>query len=120
MFQGNRLGLFGYRFLAQRVLHSYFGLEPVFSVSIFQVSELKNRNKIFSIFYKSFSHVLPWTKCGQAWNSKCCTEQFINGTGIRPEDCPTGQNVTYPEQEYWRYVFLYLNFFDNDFFYKNR
>ena len=44
VFQGNRLGFFGYRFLAKRVLHSYFGLEPVFSVSIFQVSESENRN----------------------------------------------------------------------------
>ena len=50
MFQGNRLGFVGYRFLAKRVLHSYFGLEPVFSVSIFQVSALKNRNKICLFF----------------------------------------------------------------------
>ena len=54
----------------------------------------------------NFRSFLPWTTCANDWNSDCCTETFINGSGIRPEECPPDKNVTYPEWEYWKYRVL--------------
>ena len=50
--------------------------------------------------------MLPWTSCANDWNSDCCTELFVNGSGIRPEECPPDKNVTYPEWEYWKFRVL--------------
>jgi hypothetical protein len=53
----------------------------------------------WNLFYlvQSFSSVLPWTTCGNTWNTACCSE--TNFTVI-PEGCD--KNTTYPEWEYWR------------------
>lgn len=58
----------------------------------------------WNLFYlfQSFNKVLPWTTCGNSWNSECCSDSMINGTLARPLDCPTGTDATYPEWEYWR------------------
>lgn len=64
----------------------------------------------WNLFYlvQSFNSVLPWTKCGNQWNTECCTEVFVNGSGLRPENCPLNQTTSYPEAEYWKHRVLQI------------
>ena len=72
---------------------------------------LKQIKQIFikgwALFYlfNSFISPLPWTTCGNAWNSDCCTTNIQtsdNGSSflVKPANC--SENVTYPELEFWK------------------
>ena len=72
---------------------------------------LESQNFSIKTPSKSFSAVLPWSVCGNWWNTVCCSTEMINITEpgqkselVRPVDCPTNQSVTYPEAEYWKWV----------------
>lgn len=62
----------------------------------------------WNIFYlfQSFSAVLPWSTCGNEWNTDCCTNNRTDGELVKPENCTA--KADYPEQEYWKFSRLFL------------
>ena len=114
LFQGYWLGITCHCILAQRLLHCHSSVESVLSISgtgklfFFCKSQLEFQ---WETLPKSFSAVLPWSVCGNWWNTVCCSTQMVNITEpgqkselMRPVDCPSNQSVTYPEAEYWKWV----------------
>jgi len=71
----------------------------------------------WNLFYlfQSFSAVLPWSVCGNWWNTVCCSTEMKNITDgqkselLRPENCTLDMTVTYPEAEYWKLRVLKLS-----------
>lgn len=71
----------------------------------------------WNLFYlfQSFSAVLPWSVCGNWWNTECCSTEMKNITEgqkselLRPENCTLDKAVTYPEAEYWKLRVLKLS-----------
>ena len=68
----------------------------------------------WALFYlfNSFRSPLPWTTCGNDWNSDCCTTEISvheNGSSflVKPENC--SESVSYPELEFWKRRTLQVN-----------
>ncbi|CAG5112246.1 Oidioi.mRNA.OKI2018_I69.chr2.g6481.t2.cds [Oikopleura dioica] len=59
-------------------------------------------------FLKSITGAMPWSTCGNTWNTECCSSEVNSTTGklVTPDDC--NGTVAFPENEYWYNEMLQL------------
>ncbi|CBY13504.1 unnamed protein product [Oikopleura dioica] len=57
-------------------------------------------------FIKSVTGAVPWSKCGNDWNTECCSTTVENDKLVKPESC--NGTVVFPESEYWTNEMLQL------------
>ena len=104
LLQRHWMGFIGDCLLAQCLLYRHIGLEHILSFPIIQVNLTLiriSKERIDFNYFLEFSAVLPWSTCGNEWNTDCCSTNRTHGGLVRPENC-TETKADYPEQEYWK------------------